>query len=94
MHFREWKVVYFDLNYIAICPEDSNWQWPSTGVDNVLALNKHQVIIWNNAEPIHQSIYAAVGGDVLMHKLFFHVISLQRKFLCDLVTGVGMTMIS
>ena len=35
------------------------------GLDNGLAPNRRQVIIWTNADPIHWRIYAAQGGDGL-----------------------------
>ena len=37
----------------------------SIGLDNGLALNKQQAIIWTNADLIHWRIYAALGGDEL-----------------------------
>ena len=36
---------------------------PSIGLDNGLAPNRPQAIIWTNADPIHWRIYAALGGD-------------------------------
>ena len=33
----------------------------SIGLDNGLALNRWQVIIWTNADPIYERIYAALG---------------------------------
>ena len=42
-----------------------NWQNPSIGLDNGLAPNRRQAIIWTNADPIHWRIYAALGGDEL-----------------------------
>ena len=35
------------------------------GLDNGLARNNWQAIIWTNADPIHWRIYAALGGDEL-----------------------------
>ena len=35
------------------------------GLDNDLVLNKQQVIIWINADPIDWCIYAALGGEEL-----------------------------
>ena len=40
-----------------------NWQQCSIGLDNGLAPNRRQAIIWTNADPIHWRIYAALGGD-------------------------------
>ena len=44
-----------------------NWQYPSIGLDNGLAPNRWQAIIWANADPIHWRIYAALGGDELIN---------------------------
>ena len=41
------------------------WQNPSIGLDNGLAPNRRQAIIWTNADPIIWRIYAALGGDEL-----------------------------
>ena len=35
----------------------------SIGLDNGLAPNRQQAIIWTNADPINWRIYAAVGGN-------------------------------
>ena len=43
-----------------------NWQQPSIGLDNGMALNMWQAIIWTNAAPVHWRIYAALGGDELI----------------------------
>ena len=66
MHFREWKVLYFDQNFIEVCSRGSNWQYSSIGLDNGLAPNRQQAIILTNADPIHWHIYVALGGDELM----------------------------
>ena len=36
------------------------------GLDNGLAPNRRQAIIWTNADPIKWHIYAALGWDELM----------------------------
>ena len=41
------------------------WQEPGIGLDNGLAPNRRQVIIWTNSDPIQWRIYAALGGDEL-----------------------------
>ena len=41
-------------------------QLPSIGLDNCLALNRCQAIIWTNADRIHWWIYATLGGDELI----------------------------
>ena len=38
---------------------------PSVGLDDDFVPNGWQVIIWNNADPIHWHIYASLGGDEL-----------------------------
>ena len=52
----------FDQNFSEIYCLWSNWQQPRTGLDNGLATNRRQAIIWTNADPIHWRIYAAPGG--------------------------------
>ena len=41
------------------------WQWASIGLDNGLAPNRRQAIIWTNVDPIHWRMYAALGRDEL-----------------------------
>ena len=38
------------------------------GAGNELALNRRQAIIWTNADPVCQRIYAALGGDELKQR--------------------------
>ena len=45
--------------------EGSSWQYRSICSSNVLAPNRRQAITWTNADPVHQRIYAALGGDEL-----------------------------
>ena len=66
MHFREWKYLYFDLNFSEICSEGANWQQPSIALDNDSAPSRRQTIIWTNADLIHWRIYAELGGDELL----------------------------
>ena len=66
MHFHEWGVLYFDQNFTKVCSQWSNWQYPSIGLDNGLAPNRRQAIIWTNADLIHWRIYATLGEDELM----------------------------
>ena len=51
MHFREWKVLYFDKY--------------SIGLDDVLVPNRRQTFIWTNADRILWRIYAGLEGDEL-----------------------------
>ena len=67
LHFHEWKVLNFDQNFTEVCSWWSNWQYPSIDLDNGLAPNRRQAIIWTNADPIQWRIYAALGGDELTH---------------------------
>ena len=48
----------------------------SIGSNNGLASNRRQAIIWTNADPVHWRIYAALGGDELMHGLSIPVLGL------------------
>ena len=48
MNFREWKDLYFDLNFTEVCRYGSNWQYVSIGSGNGLALTRQQAIIWTN----------------------------------------------
>ena len=58
---------------------------PSTGLDNGLAPNRRQAIIWTNADPIHWRIYAALGEmsyyefEVRLHKLHIDTIDAGVK---------------
>ena len=74
MHFRKLKVLYFYHNVIEVCYQGSNWQFLCTSLDNGLAPNRRQAIIWNNAEPIHWRIYVAPGADELNHPTEFGLI--------------------
>ena len=58
-------MLYFDWNFTDVCPQGSNWQSSSIGLDNGLAPNRRQAIIWTNADPMDWRIYATPGGDEL-----------------------------
>ena len=62
MHFREWKVMH--LIKISLRVHLTKLR---VGLDNGLAPDRRQAIIWTNADPIHWRIYAALGGDKLSH---------------------------
>ena len=64
-HFRERKVLYLDWNDTEYYSWWSNWQWPNIASDNGLAPKRRQAIIWNNADPIHRSMYMSLGWDVV-----------------------------
>ena len=53
MHFREWKVLYFDYNFTEVCSWESNWQYPNISLNNGLAPNMRQAIIWTNGDMRH-----------------------------------------
>ena len=65
LNFHEWKWWNADSNFTEVCSWWSNWQYPSIGLDNGVALNRRQTIIWTNADPIHWRIYETLGGDGL-----------------------------
>ena len=46
--FLEWKLLYFDENFIEMCCPRSNLQYSSIGSDNGLALARQYIIIWTN----------------------------------------------
>ena len=63
----------------------------SIGLDNCLAQNRRQAIIWTNADPIHWRTYAALGGDVLNVNLWLwceFVTRNVRMFLGGLRRGI------
>ena len=53
MHLHEWKVLYFDENFTKDCSQVSNQQYHGIGLENALAPNRRQAIIWINADQIH-----------------------------------------
>ena len=53
--------AFLRMKSVAYC---SKFHW-SIGLDNGLASNRRQAIIWTYANPIHWRIYAALGGDGL-----------------------------
>ena len=53
MHFREWKFLYFDSNFIEVCSWRSIWQKSNISLDDGLVANRRQAIIWTNADTIH-----------------------------------------
>ena len=62
----EWKIfVFFNPHkfYFISIRHHIAWQGPSIGLDNGLAPNRRQAIIWTNADPIHWRIYAAPWWD-------------------------------
>ena len=57
--------IQISLKFVPKDPIDNNL---GTGLDNGLAPNRLQAIIWTtNTDPVHWCIYAALGGDELTH---------------------------
>ena len=82
MHFREWKSLFFYETFTELCSQGSNWQQPSIGLDNGLAPDMRQAIIWTIADTIYGRIYAALGGDELILTTK-HTEDLLLLALCD-----------
>ena len=61
LHFLEWKYMNFYKNFTEVYSEGSNWQYICIGLDNGLALNRRQVIIWINGDLDYRRIYASFG---------------------------------
>ena len=70
--FREWKfciLIKISLKCVAKGPNWKTEKQPSIGLDNGLAPNRRQAIIWNNADLIDWRIYATLGGDKLLNNV-------------------------
>ena len=81
MHFRDEKVFFIlrkgSLKFVPKGPIDNN---PAFSIDNGLASNIRQVIIWTNADPIHWCINAALGGNELTHCGLDKMIDILQTF--------------
>ena len=55
-------LIKISLRFVSKGLIDNN---PAFGLDNGLAPNRRQAIIWTNADQIHWHIYAALGGNGL-----------------------------
>ena len=55
--------IPISLKFVPDGPIDNNQAFV---LDNGLAPNRQQAIIWTNADPVHWRIYVALGGDELM----------------------------
>ena len=60
--------IKISLTFVPKCPIDKI----SIGLDNGLAPNRRQAIIWTTADPVHRRIYAALGGDELINTDSYH----------------------
>ena len=54
------RPIFEDFLISEVCSQGSNWQYLNIISDNGLAPNRHQAIIWANADPIHWHIYASL----------------------------------
>ena len=80
MHFREWKVLYFDQNFTEVCSYGSDWQHHSIGLDNGLAPNMRLAIIGRNSATVHHYI-SKVTMDPNRH-------TIRRRF--DVITTLSL----
>ena len=55
-------LIAISLKFVPKGPTDNI---PRIGLDNGLAPNRQQTIIWTNADLIHWCKYAALGGDLM-----------------------------
>ena len=60
-------MIKISLKFVPKGPVGNNL---SNGLDNGLAPNMRQAIIWTNADPVHWRIYAARGGDESIGAMF------------------------
>ena len=59
-HFQvNFRNLYFNSNFIEICPPGSHWQKASIGWDNGLVPNRWQAIISTNDCPVYRHIYVS-----------------------------------
>ena len=71
MQFYECNVLYFGSNFTRGGSLGSNWQQPSIGLNNGLAPNRRQAIVWINADLIQWRLYVALRGDELTCLTYF-----------------------
>ena len=62
MHYLEKKCLNCDSNFAETSSQESNWQLTFICSGNGLAPNRWQAITWNNDNPVHLPIYAALRG--------------------------------
>ena len=63
--FMSEKFCYLIKILLKFVSESVMDYWLSIGLDNGLAPNRQQAVIWTNSDPVHRHIYSALGGDVL-----------------------------
>ena len=69
MNEKFWILIQISLKFVPKGPIDNNPALVKFGLDNGLATNRQQAIVWTNADPIHWRIYAALGGGELIKPL-------------------------
>ena len=67
MQFLEWKLLYFNENFIGICSPRRNWQYSSIGLDNGLAPVRGQAIVWISNVLDKWCIYGSLSLNELTH---------------------------
>ena len=55
------KAFNFKWHFIELCYLGSNWQYVIIGLDNGLAPNRRQAIIWTNDGLVNWCIYVSLG---------------------------------
>ena len=61
MLFIVWKCLNVDWNFTKVCSQASSWQYISIGLDDGLAPNRWQTIIWTNDVLGCRRMYAPLG---------------------------------
>ena len=69
--FSEIKSLVFWFEFHLILFPTVQYTEPSIGLDNGLAPNRRQAIIWTNVNPIHWRIYAVLGGDEFLYNVLY-----------------------
>ena len=73
--FLWWKCMNFDYNFTEVCSQGSSLQYSIIGLDNGLAPNRRQAIIWTNDGLCFCHIYASLG----LNELKFHRLPRCKK---------------
>ena len=65
MHFREWKVLYFNHNFTKFIPKGPIDNKSSNGLDNGLAPNRRQAYYLNQSWPVSPTHMCDIRGEEL-----------------------------
>ena len=65
MHFVEWRYFNFDLFFTDVCSLVSDWQLAVVSLDNGLASDRRQAIIWTSGGQYINECTAPGLNDVL-----------------------------